>query len=141
MMETLLKSIAENEGFSATAYPDPLSHAEPYTFGHGLTSITVEESLQIVKNRVVSITAELSIKLPYFTKLPEDAKEVLIEMAYQMGVKGLLNFKNTLNLIKNGDYVGASAELHNSKWAYQTPKRAAKLSRKLSFCLTSNIKG
>lgn len=141
MMEALLKSIADNEGFSSTAYPDPLSGGKPYTFGHGLTTITESESLQIVKNRVVSITSELSIKLPYFTKLPEDAQEVLIEMAYQMGVNGVLNFKNTLKLIKNGDYVGASAELHNSKWAFQTPRRASKLSRKLSFCATSNIKG
>lgn len=147
MMETLLRSIADNEGFSAVAYPDPLSGGKPYTFGHGLTTITESESLEIVKNRVVSITSELSIKLPYFTKLPDDAQEVLIEMAYQMGVgsptsnKGLLSFKNTLKLIKNGDYVGASAELHNSKWASQTPERASKLSRKLSFCATSNIKG
>jgi len=134
-MNNLLKSIVEHEGFSSTAYPDPISKGAPYTFGHGLTSITESESLEIVKNRVVSIVSALSIKLPYFTKLPEDAKEVLIEMAYQMGVSGFLAFKKTLSLVKVGDYVGASKEMHNSQWAYQTPKRAAQLSRKMAFCL------
>lgn len=134
-MKNVLKSIVENEGFSSTAYPDPLSKGSPYTFGHGLTTITESESLEIVKNRVTSIIAALSIKLPFFSKLPEDAREVLIEMAYQLGVTGLLGFKKTLSLIKVGDYVGAASEMHNSKWANQTPRRAAKLSRKLAMCL------
>jgi len=138
MTESLLKSIVDHEGFSSTAYPDPLSKGAPYTFGHGLTSITESESLEIVKNRVVSIQSALSLKLPYFTKLPDQAKEVLIEMAYQMGVSGLLGFKKTLSLIKSGDYVGASREMHHSQWAYQTPKRAAALSRKLALCLHQN---
>lgn len=134
-MNNLLKSIVEHEGFSSKAYPDPLSKGEPFTFGHGLTTITESESLEIVKNRVTSIISALSIKLPYFSNLPEDAKEVLVEMAYQMGVSGLLAFKKTLSLVKVGDYVGASKEMHNSKWAYQTPKRAATLSKKMALCL------
>lgn len=137
MMEPLLKSIAQHEGFSNTAYPDPLSKGVPYTFGHGLTTITESESLEIVKNRVISIQSALSIKLPYFTKLPDQAQEVLIEMAYQMGVSGLLGFTNTLTMIKNGDYVSASKNMLLSKWAKQTPKRAETLARKLSLCLTS----
>lgn len=141
MMENVLKSIASHEGFSQTAYPDPISKGAPYTFGHGLTTITESESMEIVKNRVISIQSALSIKLPYYTALPDDAKEVLIEMAYQMGVSGLLGFKNTLDMIKKGDFVGASKNMMLSKWASQTPKRALALSRKLSFCLTSNIKG
>lgn len=136
-MNNLLKSIVEHEGFSPTAYPDPISKGAPYTFGHGLTSITESESLEIVKNRVTSIISALSIKLPYFQKLPEPAKEVLIEMAYQMGVSGLLGFKKTLNFVKIGDYVGASKEMHNSQWAYQTPRRAATLSKKMAMCLHS----
>ena len=137
-MNNLLKSIVDHEGFSSTAYPDPLSKGAPYTFGHGLTTITESESLEIVKNRVTSIVSALSIKLPYFSKLPDDAKEVLVEMAYQMGVSGLLAFKNTLNMVKTGDYVGASKNMMLSLWAKQTRKRALALSRKMAFCLHQN---
>lgn len=134
-MNELLKSIVGHEGFSPVAYPDPLSKAEPYTFGHGLTSITETESMEIVKNRVTSIIASLSLKLPYWKDIPDDAKEVLIEMAYQMGVTGLLSFKNTLYAVKTKDYIGASSQMLTSRWAKQTPKRAETLARKMAMCL------
>lgn len=51
-------------------------------------------------------------------------KDVLVSMAYQMGVAGLAGFKNTLAMIARGDFDGASAGMLNSKWAKQTPARA-----------------
>lgn len=134
-MNKLVKSIVEHEGFSPTAYPDVLTGSAPYTFGHGLTSITEDESIMILKNRISSISAQLSLKLSYFSSLPDDAKEVLIEMAYQMGVNGLLQFKNTLKMVSQGDYIGASRNMMLSLWAKQTPKRALDLSRKMAYCL------
>ena len=131
-MNNLIKSIVAHEGFSPIAYPDPLSKGAPYTFGHGLTTITESESIEIVKNRIVSINSQLSTFYPPFSKLPEDVQEILIEMAYQLGVKGLLNFKNTLHCILNGDYIQASKNMMLSKWATQTPKRAKNLATKMA---------
>lgn len=135
-MLNLIRSIAEHEGFSPVAYPDPLTKGKPYTFGHGLTSITETESIEIVKNRIVSIRAQLSTLYPPYTKLPEDVKDILEEMAYQMGIKGLLAFKNTLFAIVNKDYKTASTNMMNSLWAKQTPKRAQTLATRMA-----NIKG
>jgi len=45
-----------------------------------------------------------------------------------MGSEGVSKFKNTLKLINNKDYAGASKEMLDSKWAQQTPDRAVKLS-------------
>lgn len=134
-MNQLLKSISDHEGFRPVAYPDPLTKGAPYTFGHGLTTITETESLEIVKNRVTSIIASLSLKLPYWKDVPDDAKEVLIEMGYQLGVTGLLGFKKTLYAVKTKDYVGASDQMLQSLWARQTPKRAQTLARKMAMCL------
>ncbi|MEO3956522.1 glycoside hydrolase family protein, partial [Chromobacterium piscinae] len=50
--------------------------------------------------------------------------DVLLSMAYQMGVDGLAGFKNTLAMITAGNFTGAAAGMLNSKWAKQTPKRA-----------------
>lgn len=135
-MLNLIKSIVEHEGFSPVAYPDPLTKGKPYTFGHGLTSITETESIEIVKNRIVSIRAQLSTLYPPYTNLPEDVKDILEEMAYQMGIKGLLAFKNTLFAIVNKDYKTASTNMMNSLWAKQTPKRAQTLATRMA-----NIKG
>lgn len=137
-MNTLLKSIIEHEGFSHVAYPDPLTKGAPYTFGHGLTTITESESIEIVKNRVSSIITALSLKLPYWNSIPDEAKEVLVEMAYQMGVSGLLGFKKTLYAVKTKDYVGASKQMLQSLWAKQTPKRAQTLAKKMALVPTSN---
>lgn len=51
-------------------------------------------------------------------------EDVLVSMAYQMGVAGLAGFKNTLAMIARGDFEGAANGMLNSKWAKQTPARA-----------------
>lgn len=130
-MTDLLKSIIENEGFSHVAYPDPLSGGKPYTFGHGLTYISHEESVYCVRNRIKMIDDQLNIALSFYKNLSQSVKDVLIEMAYQMGLDGLLKFKTTLHLISKGDYSSASLSMLDSKWFKQTPKRAKKLSDKL----------
>ena len=56
-----------------------------------------------------------------------DIQDALCEMAYQMGVAGLLGFKNTLALIKERKYTQAAENMLKSKWATQTPKRAREI--------------
>lgn len=50
--------------------------------------------------------------------------DVLISMAYQMGINGLAGFKNTLSMIADKNFDGAAAGMMNSLWARQTPNRA-----------------
>lgn len=50
--------------------------------------------------------------------------DVLISMAYQMGVNGLAAFKNTLAMVAAKNFDGAAAGMMNSLWARQTPNRA-----------------
>ena len=49
---------------------------------------------------------------------------VLQSMAYQMGVKGLAAFKNTLQAVIERRWNDAAAGMLNSRWARQTPERA-----------------
>lgn len=49
---------------------------------------------------------------------------VLISMAYQMGVDGLNDFKQTLAAIAGARWVDAAAGMLDSKWARQTRERA-----------------
>lgn len=57
-------------------------------------------------------------------KCNDARRDVLISMAYQMGVPGLAGFKNTLAMIADGNFDGASRGMLNSLWAKQTPERA-----------------
>ena len=56
--------------------------------------------------------------------LDEARTAVLVSMAYQMGVAGLAQFKNTLSLIESKRFEDAAVAMLQSKWAKQTPSRA-----------------
>ena len=60
--------------------------------------------------------------------MPVEAKDVLYEMCYQMGVSGVSKFKKTLLYLENKEFRMASKEMLDSRWARQTPNRAKKLS-------------
>jgi hypothetical protein len=59
------------------------------------------------------------------------AKQVLIEMVFQLGIGGVGKFKKMWSALDNEDYGEASFQMMDSLWAKQTPKRAAKLSAKM----------
>ena len=90
-----------------------------------------EESEFIFRNRLKLLDAELSDRLPWISKLDPARKGVLINMAFQMGVAGLLGFKNTLAMVESGRYRDAAKGMLQSKWATQTPARANRLSRQM----------
>jgi lysozyme len=52
-------------------------------------------------------------------------------MAFQLGTDGLLGFKNTLALIRDGKYAEAAEAMLLSRWAEQTPARAKRLSEQM----------
>ena len=56
--------------------------------------------------------------------LDEARTAVLVSMAYQMGVGGLAQFKNTLYLVETKQFEEAAKAMLDSKWAKQTPNRA-----------------
>ena len=78
----------------------------------------------ILEIKIKKFKKQVYNALPWLTYAPMDIQDALCEMAYQMGVAGLLGFKNTLALIEAGRYSDAAENMLKSKWAKQTPKRA-----------------
>lgn len=62
---------------------------------------------------------------------PEEVQHVLANMAFQLGISGLLKFKDTLALIQAREYKKASLAMLDSLWAHQTPARAGRLSARM----------
>lgn len=91
-----------------------------------------EESEFIFRNRLKLLDAELPDRLPWIARLDPARKGVLINMAFQMGVAGLLGFKNTLAMVEAGRYGDAAKLMLESKWARQTPARAQRLSNQMA---------
>ncbi len=73
---------------------------------------------------VAGITAQLSNRLSFFYDLNEARQCVLISMAYQMGINGLMKFKNMIDAIEEGCWTDAAHEGLDSRWSKQTPERA-----------------
>jgi lysozyme len=44
---------------------------------------------------------------------------ILVNMAFNMGIHGLMGFRNNLRLIEAGRWKDAAKEMLNSKWATQ----------------------
>ena len=129
----LKKQLAQEEGNVPYAYQDHLGY---WTIGIGFLidkrkggGLRPEEIEFIFDNRIRLLKEELNKKIPWISSLNEPRQAVLISMAYQMGVDGLLGFKNTLNTIKLGDYSKGAKEMLLSKWARtDTPARAKRMS-------------
>ena len=93
--------------------------------GKGLSKA---ERLYLLNNDIDDWVGELKQLLPWFDALDDVRQEVLINMSHQMGIDGLLKFKNFLQYLKFGDYKHASEEMMDSVWAKeQTPGRAKRL--------------
>lgn len=90
----------------------------PESAAHVMVVATVDE-----------LCDELMAKLPWFARMPNVAQMVLMCMAYQLGVQGLLGFKNTLRHMEAKLFREAAKEMMNSKWARQdSPARAKRMS-------------
>jgi lysozyme len=63
-----------------------------------------------------------------YIKLDEVRQSVLLNMCFNLGIKGLLEFKNTLAFIGAGDWERAANNMLASKWAKQVGMRAIELS-------------
>lgn len=137
----LIDSIKENEGFRDHIYKDTLGFD---TIGYGfkvgslskdelelnggiIEPMSKEAADKILKKKLAKLTSKIYDAIPWLNNSPKEVQEVVIEMAYQMGVGGVLKFKNTLNFIKENEYKNASSNMMKSLWAKQTPNRAKKL--------------
>ena len=62
--------------------------------------------------------------------LDDLAKEIIVEMVFQLGETGVSKFRNMWKALKRTPprYDVAATEMLDSRWAKQTPNRAKKMS-------------
>lgn len=126
------EQLDRDEGNIPYAYQDHLGF---WTVGKGFLidkrkggGLRPEEIEFILNNRLALIRAQLSRALPWVGGLDRARLGVLENMAYQMGVEGLLAFRKFLNYLSLGAFDRAAEEMLDSTWAKQTPERAKRLS-------------
>jgi len=137
MISELTQQLNRDEGRRGTVYKDSLGLwtvgvgrlVDPSKPGCGLRS---DEMDYLLRNDINDRIDSLTRALPWFQNLDDARKGVLLNMAFQMGTDGLLEFKNTLAKVQLGDYATAATMMLQSKWATQTPERAQRLAKQMA---------
>ena len=128
-----------DEGCRLHAYPDPLTGASPWTVGYGHTGLDVHPATVWTQGQAETALAadldrhcgEMVRALPWVERLDPVRAAVLINMAFNLGVPGLLTFRSTLSAVRGGAYVRAANGMRASLWARQVHGRAERLAREM----------
>ena len=128
-METLIEQFIRHEGLRFKPYRCT-SGKLSIGVGRNLddVGITKEEAMYLLRNDISRCMTECRLKIIFFDQLDEARQDVLLNMCFQMGISGLLKFKNFLSFLEKQDFDSAAEEMLKSKWAGQTPARAKELS-------------
>lgn len=89
--------------------------------------ITKEEALILLRNDIERCKKDLDKNIPWWKNLTDNRQNALINMTFNLGINGLLGFKNTLELIRTGQYDKAANNALQSKWAEQVKDRAKRI--------------
>lgn len=129
------QQLIREEGAESCAYQDSLGY---WTIGVGRLidsrkggGLSSDEIEFLLENDIKTKTREVLLALPWVPRLSEPRQAVLIGMAFQLGIGGLLKFKRMLGSIEDGQYGEAAVEMLDSKWAQQTRERAKRLARQI----------
>ena len=141
MVEELKERIKKHEGFVPKIYRDSLGYA---TIGYGHLVLPTdhfedgvtysEEELNEVFEKDFQNALDNANKLIGDIPLVYQAKEVICEMVFQLGIGGVSKFKKMWEALEKGDYTEASFQMMDSRWAKQTPSRAESLSNIMKQC-------
>jgi len=131
MVNGLIDDLKTDEGWLPFAYQDHLGF---WTIGWGFLiderrggELPKEIAEQWLAYAVTRRWGQLLNRHPWIDEQPDDVQRALGNMAYQLGVGGVSNFKKMLAALKAGDRELAATEALDSKWAGQTPERARRV--------------
>lgn len=132
MITSLNDQLRRDEGWRAYPYLDSVGKV---TIGYGRNlsdvGISPEEGAWMLANDIKAASIAVESYLPWTAALDPIRQAVLINMALNMGIKGLAGFTQMLGKLQSGDYAGAAQEMLNSRWATQVGDRARRLSTQL----------
>lgn len=126
-LEALLRS---HEGERLKPYTDTTGHLT-IGVGRNLTDvgITAAESEMLLRTDVARTREAVCRAWPWVEQLDPVRQAVVLDMAFNLGVSGLKQFKRTLGLLRNGRWEAAADAMLDSLWAQQVGGRAQRLAQ------------
>ena len=128
-MENLINRIKRHEGLSLEPYQDPEGN---WTIGWGhkihepCTPISIHDADKLLEHDVYHASDQL-MTLKCCAGLDIVRREVLCELIFWVGFKGMLRFKKMRKAIQDKDYHLAALEIYNSELGKKYSSRAREL--------------
>jgi lysozyme len=143
-VHNLDEQLRRDEGYSHGPYRRP---GDRWTIGYGHnleahhdrmpTQVSRQQADAMLQQDIQTANRQLDEQLPWASNLNDARRGALINMVFNMGIgtpgrrNGLVGFQRTLDMIRNGNYDGAAAEMLRSRWATQTGARATRLAEQI----------
>lgn len=131
----LLAQLKTDEGFRPYAYADSLGYL---TIGYGRLidkrkggQISQDEALYLLQNDVAAKETAL-LAYAWFNNQDSVRQAALTDMAFNLGLEGLLHFPNFLGYMLKQDYPSAIKELTDTPWHSQVGARADRIIQLIS---------
>lgn len=134
--DPLVKKLIDDEGWRNFPYVDSegywtigVGHLIDRRMGGSLPTyirtfpLTDDEVLRVLEDDVLSRRHALQGQLPWVLDLDPPRLRVVFSMLFQLGMGGLLKFKDTLAALKAKNWPGAAAGIRSSRAYRQTTKR------------------
>ena len=127
MTETLEQTLIRHEGLKLKPYRCTAG-ALTIGVGHNLDANGIPEhiAMALLAHDIAICRQEIQRAMPWSLSLPQAAQDVLVNMGF-MGVAKLRKFTKFLAALEARDYLAASQEMLDSKWAKQVGKRSVEL--------------
>ena len=136
-MDRLLKSVKQHEGYKDHVYLDT-RNKRTVGVGHLCVEAHWKEGVAYPEEMLMKVleddlknairgAEELCSDCPV---LDDQAKEIIVEMVFQLGKTGVSKFRNMWKALGQDppQYDVAATEMLDSRWAKQTPNRAKEMS-------------
>ena len=137
-IEQLRETLTIDEGKVNEIYEDHLGYA---TFGIGHlvlksdpecgmsvgTPVSEDRTIECFEHDVQSVLKDCLILHEGWDDYPEEAKQVIANMMFNMGRTRLSKFKNHNSALQDGDWKKAAIDGRDSRWHKQVTNRAERL--------------
>ena len=122
------------EGFSSEVYACTAGYD---TIGYGkrvdYLNVTKQQAKQWLKQDLEDLHNIVTATFDWFVFIDPVAQDIVMNMCYQLGIRGFSKFRKTIQYLENKNYKACSEEMLDSKWARNdSPNRAKELSDRMA---------
>jgi lysozyme len=136
--QQLRDRLIKDEGWKNKVYRDGIGIAT-WGVGFNLNEGFYDEEINFCLDfRIKRFTTDLFQALPWAEFLDDVRRNALLNMAYNLGVPRLLQFKKLLQALQLQDWHQAKMECLNSIWHSQVPARSSRIADEFLTGVVSN---